>query len=187
MTRIVAGAAGGRRLAVPVRGTRPTADRVREALFSALDSGDGVAGRRFADLFAGSGAVGLEALSRGAAAVALVESGRDALAVIRRNVSTVGLPGAVVIADRVERWAAAGEGGWEVVFADPPYDLDDSALFELLTVIADRVMAPQGVIVVERAARGPALQWPTAIDGMAERRYGEAMLWYGRAAPVQAD
>ena len=105
MPRIVAGAARGRRLAAPPgRGTRPTADRAREALFSALEAQLGsLAGRRVADLYAGSGAVGLEALSRGASAVVLVESDPAAVRSLRANVDAVGLPGAEVVAGRVER------------------------------------------------------------------------------------
>ncbi|WP_166351856.1 RsmD family RNA methyltransferase [Phytoactinopolyspora limicola] len=110
MTRIVAGSARGRRLRVPPgQATRPTADRVREALFSSLESTlGGFSGVRMLDLYAGSGAVGLEALSRGATHVTFVESAARAVRTIRANVTTVGLPGTSIVHDRVERWLAAG-------------------------------------------------------------------------------
>src|SRR6266487_686395 len=138
MTRVIGGEAGGRRLAVP-RGTstRPTSDRAREGLFASVLSELGsLAGKRVLDLYAGSGAVGLEALSRGAGHVLLVEHGARATRVIRENIEAIGLPGAVLAADRVERVLARGpapaggqdgtEGGrYDVVFADPPYALED--------------------------------------------------------------
>src|SRR5512135_696597 len=128
MTRVVAGTAGGRRLAVP-RGqsTRPTSDRAREGLFSALESMlGGLAGARVLDLYAGSGAVGLEAASRGAVAVLLVESDRRALEAVRANVAALGLPGTQVRGDTVERVAAVPNPGapYDLAFLDPPYAVD---------------------------------------------------------------
>ena len=200
MTRVVAGAARGRRLDVPGgRSTRPTADRTREALFSALESMIGsFAGRRVADLFAGSGAVGLEALSRGAAHCLLVESDRAALRALRANVAALALPGARVLPARVESVVAAppgpaapadgpGEGGgrttYDVVFLDPPYDLGDDRLREVVAaLLAHDWLAPQAVVVAERATRGAPWHWPPGIVAHRSRRYGEATLWYGRAA-----
>ncbi len=188
MTRIVGGAAGGRRLAVPPgRGTRPTSERAREGLFSTLDAlCDGLEGTRVADLYAGSGAVGLEALSRGAAHVLLVESDPKALAVCRANAAALGVPGAEVRAGRVERVVDEGPGGaaYDVVFLDPPYDVADAAVTTLLAALRDgRWLAPGAVVVVERATRGPALGWPDGYVGDRSRRYGEGTLWYGRARP----
>ena len=116
MTRIIAGSAGGRRLAVPPAGTRPTSDRVREALFSALDSewrtrGIGWPEVRVLDLYAGSGALGLEALSRGASQAVLVERSRAAAGILRTNVATVDLPGAVVLARDVAQLATTPPPG----------------------------------------------------------------------------
>ena len=110
VARVIAGEAGGRRLTVPSgRSTRPTSDRAREGLFATVTSIVGpLAGARVLDLYAGSGAVGLEALSRGAGHVLLVESGARAAEVIRQNIAAIGLPGATVIADRVERVLARG-------------------------------------------------------------------------------
>jgi 16S rRNA (guanine966-N2)-methyltransferase len=183
MARIVAGLAKGRRLAVPAQLTRPTSDRAREALFSSLASRVGLEGMRFLDLFAGSGAVGLEALSRGAGAVTLVESDRAACQVLRANVAAVGLPGAEVR----QRDAAAYLAGdpnpdelFDVAFADPPYRLDEERLAELLLLLAARWLADAALVVVERSARSPAPQWPDTIEEVQRRRYGAGTLWYGR-------
>jgi 16S rRNA (guanine966-N2)-methyltransferase len=187
MPRIVAGAARGRRLAAPPgQGTRPTADRAREALFSAVEARVGsLAGRRVADLYAGTGAVGLEALSRGAAAVLLVESDPAVLRTLRANVETVGLPGAEVRPGRVERLVsgAAGSTAYDVVFLDPPYDVADADLRGVLRdLLRHGWVGPGALAVVERATRGGAWTWPEGYDELRSRRYGEATLWYGRAA-----
>jgi 16S rRNA (guanine966-N2)-methyltransferase len=184
VTRVIAGAARGRRLQVPPGdGTRPTSDRAREALFGTLESLLGAwAGRRVLDLYAGSGAVGLEALSRGAAHALLVEADGRAARTLAANVATLGLPGAEVRRGRVERVAAHGLPGpaYDVVFADPPYDLTDD---ELRAVLADLrpAVADAAVVVVERATRGGAWTWPAGFEEVRSRRYGEATLWYGRA------
>jgi len=189
----VAGSARGRRLvAPPGRVTRPTADRAREALFSAIEAQLGsLARRRVADLYAGSGAVGLEALSRGASAVVLVESDPTALRSLRANVEAVGLPGAEVVAGRVERVVArpSGSAAYDLVFADPPYDLDDDDLRAvLLTATASGWLAADALVVVERATRSGEWRWPPGVDALRARRYGEATLWYGRAgSPLQPD
>ena len=186
MTRIVAGAARGRRLSVPPgRGTRPTSDRAREGLFSALESLVGAfAGLRVLDLYAGSGAVGLEAASRGAAAVTLVESDRRAADTARANSEAVAPGRARVVAAPVARWlATAAEAPYDVVFLDPPYELPDRDVGEVLAGLADRgLLAPDAVVVVERPTRGTEPAWPPGVEALRSRRYGEATLWYGRAA-----
>jgi 16S rRNA (guanine966-N2)-methyltransferase len=140
VTRVIAGVARGRRITVPAgRDTRPTSDRAREGLFATVSSLIGsLAGKRVLDLYAGSGAVGLEALSRGAGHVLLVESAAPALRVIRANVASLGLPGAVVSADRVERMLTRGPAGdpYDVVFADPPYAMADADVAAMLTALA---------------------------------------------------
>lgn len=191
MSRVVAGAARGRRLAVPPgQGTRPTSDRAREALFSTLESLVGsLAGRRVADLYAGSGAVGLEALSRGAGHVLLVESDRGALRTVRANVEVLGMAGAEVRAGRVEQVVSAAAPGaaYDVVFLDPPYDLPDDDLRVVLERLRDNGwVAPDAVVAVERATRGAAWAWPQGYAALRSRRYGEATLWYGRAARQSA-
>jgi 16S rRNA (guanine966-N2)-methyltransferase len=187
--RIVGGTAGGRRIAVPAgQGTRPTSDRTREALFSALESLVDLDGAHVLDLYAGSGAVGLEAASRGAAHAFLVESDRGALTVLRRNVAELVLPGVVAASGAVERVAAAvppaaAAPPYDVVFADPPYALDTGTL---RTVFADLAangwLADDAVVVVERSSRDAEWVWPTPLAPIRARRYGEATLWYGRAS-----
>jgi 16S rRNA (guanine966-N2)-methyltransferase len=191
MTRIVAGAARGRRLAVPPgRSTRPTSDRAREGLFSALEAALGsLAGARVLDLYAGSGAVGLEAASRGAAAVTLVESDRRAADVIRANAAVVAPDRARVVAAPVSRWLQGASGpAYDVVFLDPPYDLPDATVMAVLTGLAERsLLGPGAIVVLERASRGGEPAWPPGFTGERSRRYGEATLWYGRAAGAPAE
>src|SRR4051812_24057597 len=180
VTRIVAGVAKGRPLAVPPRGTRPTSDRTREALFSTLAGLLDLDGARVLDLYAGTGAVGLEALSRGAAHVTFVESDRTAAATVQRNVDTVGLPGARVVRSPVETFlTAAPDDPFDLAFADPPYALDERALAAMLHPLADW-LALDAVVVVERSARGPEPRWPDVIQSVKQKRYGEVLLWYGR-------
>ena len=189
VARVIAGEAGGRRLTVPGgRETRPTSDRAREGLFATISSIVGsLAGARVLDLYAGSGAVGLEALSRGAAHVFLVESGTRAGRVIKANIAALGLPGAEVIVDRVERVLARGpedtRGRYDIVFADPPYALDGEEVSAILSALADRAwLAPGALVIVERATRSGPVRWPAAYVQDRARRYGEATFWYGLAA-----
>jgi 16S rRNA (guanine966-N2)-methyltransferase len=186
VARVIAGEAGGRRLAVPDgRDTRPTSDRAREGLFATITSVAGpLDGARVLDLYAGSGAVGLEALSRGAGRVLLVEQGARAVRVIRENIEAIGLPGAVLVADRVERMLARGPDGerYDVVFADPPYALADAAVQRVLALLADGGwLAPGALVIVERATRSGPVRWPAGFTPDRERRYGEATFWYGLA------
>lgn len=172
MIRIVAGAAGGRRLRTPAgRDVRPTADRVREALFSSL--GD-LAGARVLDLYAGSGALGLEALSRGAAQVTLVERAPAAVACIRRNIADLGLGGAQLVPVPVERFLAGPPSGYDLVLADPPYRLDLAPVLALLPPWVG------GTVVLERDSAGPPPAWPAGLVTERSRRYGQTTLWYGR-------
>lgn len=199
MTRIVAGRFGGRSLQVPPKGTRPTSDRVREAIFSRLDHLDVLDGARVLDLYAGSGALGLEAASRGAAEVVLVDAHRRAADVARRNVATLGLQREVrVVADPAERFAAgaaspsAGAPGFDVVFLDPPYDLAEDALATVLThLAAPGVLAAGAVVVVERSTRSPEPAWPAGLVAFARKDYGETAVHYaepaGPDAPVGSD
>jgi 16S rRNA (guanine966-N2)-methyltransferase len=183
MTRIVGGAAKGRHLAVPPHGTRPTSDRAREALFNTLVGLVDLEGARMLDLFAGTGAVGLEALSRGAVHVTFVESDRKVATVLAGNIATVGLPGAVLLRCSVESFllATGTEAPFELVYADPPYAVADSAIAALLNSLAQpRWLAPDAVVVVERSSRGTEPRWPDVIEPIKQKRYGEGVLWYGR-------
>lgn len=181
--RIVAGLAKGRRLVAPASGTRPTSDRAREALFNSLAATLRMDGARVLDLYAGTGAVGLEALSRGAAEAVFVETGRAALDALRRNVEAVGLPGATVVARPVLSYLAAEPGQpFDLVFADPPYDLDNDTLAGVLAALSQHPwLGEDGYLVVERSARSGPPPWPEPfVTPERERRYGDGVLWYGR-------
>lgn len=190
MTRIIAGSAGGRRLAVPPgSGTRPTSDRVRESLFSRLESWGAVTGARALDLYAGSGALGLEAVSRGAASVVLVEADRRAAGVCRENARTLGLPDVTVVADRVERFlAAAGGRGdeFDLVLMDPPYAMPGSRLRDALSAVAE-VLADDGLVVVERSVRDGEPPWPDGLVPVGDRVTGETAVWLAHADRRPAD
>ncbi|MFF9570963.1 16S rRNA (guanine(966)-N(2))-methyltransferase RsmD [Streptomyces sp. NPDC014685] len=192
MTRVIAGSAGGRRLAVPPgTGTRPTSDRAREGLFSTWEALLGsLAGARIADLYAGSGAVGLEALSRGAAHALLVEADPKAVRTVRDNVRTLGLPGAEVRTGRAEQVAAGPTPAepYDVVFLDPPYAVTDDDLGEiLLTLRTQGWLTDDALVTVERSTRGGEFGWPEGFEALRARRYGEGTLWYGRAASTCED
>jgi 16S rRNA (guanine966-N2)-methyltransferase len=189
MTRIISGVHGGRRLlAPPGAQTRPTADRVREAYFSALLTMIDMEGARFADLYAGSGAIGLEALSRGASHALLVESDARAARVVRDNIVTLRLGNeARLITGKVAQvLSGPPDGGpFDIVFADPPYAVGDDEIEAVQrALVSNGWLAPDAVVTFERstrtAVRGAPLNW---VEGLAEersRRYGETTLWYGR-------
>ena len=185
MTRIIAGTAGGRRLQTP-RGdaTRPTSDRVREALFSAIEARAGsLHDLRFLDLYAGSGAIGLEAWSRGAAAVTLVESDRRTADLIRSNARTIGCEVAEIAARSVATvLATRPTTPFDLVFADPPYPLVDEAVDEdLRLLMANGWLAEDALVVVERSRRSPEPSWPTGLEPLPgkrrQKKYGETTLW----------
>jgi 16S rRNA (guanine966-N2)-methyltransferase len=183
MTRLISGVAGGRRLKVPRSGVRPTGDRAREALFNSLGSLLELRGSTVLDLYAGSGALGLEALSRGAASVVFVESSPGVLPVLKANLASVGLPGGRVIAGSVHTvLGGAPPARFDLVLADPPYATpDDEVIGVLETLSAGGWLAPDAVVVVERASRDRPFDWPTPFTGLRDRRYGEAVLRYGRS------
>jgi 16S rRNA (guanine966-N2)-methyltransferase len=177
VTRIIAGTARGRRLQVPAGvGTRPTSDRAREGLFSSLQSLLDLDGARVLDLYAGSGALGLEALSRGAATATLVEEDPAAASAIAANIGALNLPGAFLVAQRVETFLAnPADPRYDLALLDPPYETP-------VEPVLDRLLdwlPQQAVVAVERPTRGPALAWPPGYVAERARRYGEATLWYG--------
>lgn len=182
MTRIVAGLAGGRRLRVPPQGTRPTSERVREALFSALDAADEITGRQVLDLYAGSGALGLEALSRGAAGALFVEADRGAADVLRANLRDVGLGGSVQYGKVAQVLRQPPETPFDLVLADPPYDLPADDLHEVLGLIAAGWLAPAGLVVIERALRDGDISWPQAYRPLRVKRYGDTALHWAEPA-----
>ncbi len=193
MTRIISGTARGLRLETP-RGdrTRPTSDRVREALFSAIESWAGsLHGLRVLDLYAGSGAVGLEAWSRGADAVTFVESDRRTADLIRRNARVVGCDVAQVLARSVTAALAGGaDAPYDLVFSDPPYPLDEAAVTDDLALLAAQGWLVTGArVIVERGSRSPEPAWPAGIRPLPGKRrmkkYGETKLWYAAAGEEQ--
>jgi 16S rRNA (guanine966-N2)-methyltransferase len=188
LTRVIAGTAGGRRLAVLAgQQTRPTSDRAREGLFGTVQAMHGpLAGASVLDLYAGSGAVGLEALSRGAASALLVEADPRAVRVIQANIAALGLAGASVAAGRVERVLARGPargpaaGPFDIAFADPPYAMADDEIAAVLRALTDGGWLIEGaLVVVERSTRSGPVPWPSGYTRDRSRRYGEATLWYG--------
>ena len=186
MTRIIGGTARGRRLRTP-RGdaTRPTSDRVREALFSTLESQLGsLTGLRVLDLYAGSGAVGLEAVSRGAGVLTAVESDRRTAALVRDNAAALSFHKVEVLAVPVARALATHpRAPYDVVFADPPYVLESAEVEQVLTrLVGQRWVSEGSVVVVERSARSVEPAWPEGLRRERVKEYGETVLWYLRAA-----
>ena len=195
MTRIIAGSARGRRLAVPQAGVRPTSDRVREALFSSIESQVGaLGGIRLLDLYAGSGAIGLEALSRGASHVLLVEKDRRALEVVKANIAAVRLPNALALGSDVTSLTSAAPppgavAPYDVVFLDPPYDVADEVVEGVLAALAVHGWLGDGSLVVverEKPRRGDGFTWPDGFEPQRDKDYGgtrvRSALWYGRRA-----
>lgn len=189
MTRIISGAAGGRRLQTPPgSSTRPTSDRVREALFSRLEHRGLLEGTNVLDLYAGSGALGLEAASRGAGLVLLVESHKAAATAIRANIAVVGHGGVRLLAETVERALAAGPPGgvrMDLVLLDPPYDVTEESLAAVLEALVERHwLAPDAFVVVERSSRSPQPSWPDGLELSGEKRYGETAVWFAEPPPT---
>ncbi|MCV7427764.1 16S rRNA (guanine(966)-N(2))-methyltransferase RsmD [Mycobacterium montefiorense] len=178
MTRIIGGVAGGRRIAVPARGTRPTTDRVRESLFNIISSRLDLTGLAVLDLYAGSGALGLEALSRGAGSALFVESDQRTAAVIARNIETLGLPGATLRRGAVAVVLAGGAAApVDLVLADPPYDVEKAEVQAVLAALSVHGWVGETTVaVIERAAAGPPLTWPDGWISWPERVYGDTRL-----------
>ncbi|HWH98279.1 MAG TPA: 16S rRNA (guanine(966)-N(2))-methyltransferase RsmD [Pseudolysinimonas sp.] len=192
MTRIIAGFAGSLRLAVPPAGTRPTSDRVREAIFSALDARGVLPGARVLDLYAGSGALGLEAASRGAAHVTLVDKASAAHRVTNDNAARIRAAAPrssaldiVVSSQPVQSFLGSGSGAgatWDVVFLDPPYDLSTLELVHNLETLVP-LLAPDALVVVERSARDAEPEWPIGLELERRKNYGETAVFY--LSPVE--
>jgi 16S rRNA (guanine966-N2)-methyltransferase len=191
VTRIIGGSAGGRRINTPSgAGTRPTSDRVREALFSAVESWCGsLQGLRFLDLYAGSGAVGLEAWSRGAGVVTLIEQERRTGSLIAANAKGLGFAKADVrIASVAGVLRHPPAAPYDIVFLDPPYPLESARVdADLAALAANDWLVPGALVVVERSARSAEPTWPKGLEPVRSRRYGETVLWYGRAANGSED
>lgn len=183
MARIIAGQAGGQVLApVPGNNARPTTDRTKESLFSWLESRGWTDQTRVLDLFAGSGALGLEAASRGAAEVLLVDQHRKTAAVAKKNTAAVNKRlGAQVASVRVSNVDAALDavqsGSWDLVLADPPYPLEEEPLHATLQKIS-RALDDKGLVVLERSARSDEPRWPEGLELLETRKYGGSQLYF---------
>lgn len=169
--RIIAGAAKGRKLAAPRHGTRPMTGRTRESIFSIL--ADRLPGALVLDLFAGSGSLGLESLSRGASDVVFVEAGRTAARILRENIERVDLGGSVHEQD-VSRFLRSDAGRYDLIFNDPPYGDDDATVRSVLELL-DTVLADDGLVVLHRQARS-VVELPDFLRTVDERRYGDAVV-----------
>ncbi|MHA7986907.1 16S rRNA (guanine(966)-N(2))-methyltransferase RsmD [Rathayibacter sp. CAU 1779] len=198
MTRIVSGFAGSLGLSVPKSGTRPTSDRVREAMFSALESMDAVHGMHVLDLYAGSGALALEAVSRGAASAVLVEQNAQAAAVCRANAAAV-LKSAAKAGDGIRPridvrtssvrsyLAHAGDRSVDLAFLDPPYDVGEPELADVLAALTPLLDA-DALVLVERSGRSPEPTWPEGLEPLRRRSYGETAVWFAQpATPSQPE
>jgi 16S rRNA (guanine966-N2)-methyltransferase len=184
VTRIIAGRAGGRTIATPRgAGTRPTTDRVREAIFSRVEALLDLDDARVLDLYAGSGALGLESLSRGARTLLAVERHRPTAALVEHNAATLDLPGQVQVrAGAVERVLAEEDPdrqGFDLVLADPPYPLSEEELTRVLgLLVTGEWLTEDALVVVERSTRSPAPGWPPGLEHLDTRTYGEtAVHW----------
>ncbi len=181
MTRIIAGTLKGRSLKVPPSVTRPTSSRVREAVFSSLEHAHGgLEGMRVLDLFAGSGALAIEALSRGAVYAELLENDAKAIAVIKDNVKAVAAHAQIVGGDLFSHLASGPSGEpFDVVFVDPPYDITDERITYLLELLRDKSwLTDDAVVVIERNKRS-VTQWPLGYSDLEQRSYGDTVIWYG--------
>jgi 16S rRNA (guanine966-N2)-methyltransferase len=184
VTRIIAGRAGSITLEVPDAGTRPTSDRVRESLFGALESAESLRGATVLDLYAGSGALGLEAVSRGAASVDLVERSPRAAAIVERNAAKVAKSVGRDAAIRVHRSAVSAflggpRGPYDLVFLDPPYDLAEAELTHALALLTSS-LGDGATVVIERASRSPMPTLPAGLVHERHKRYGDTVLWWAR-------
>ncbi|MEV8266299.1 16S rRNA (guanine(966)-N(2))-methyltransferase RsmD [Microbacterium sp. NPDC076911] len=182
MTRIIAGRAGSLTLDVPDAGTRPTSDRVRESLFGSLESSDLLRAATVLDLYAGSGALALEALSRGARSAVLVEKAPKAAAVAQRNservLKSLGQQSTVIVHRQSADFYLRGvPGPFSLVFVDPPYDLPDDELSATLELLVP-TLAGDACVIVERASRSPQPRWPSGLTATRDKRYGDTTMWW---------
>lgn len=186
MPRIIAGSRGSRRIEAPAgERTRPTPDRVREAVFASVGTYLTLEGARILDLYCGSGAMAFEGLSRGAGRATLVDRSRAALSVSQRNQRTLGLAGesTVVSADVTDWLTTAPSSRYDLVYLDPPYA---RPVEPDLRALVDRGWLTDGAVVgVERATRTSEVEWPTGLDPLRKRVYGDTTVHYARFAPPE--
>lgn len=193
MTRIIAGLAGSIHLTPPAKSTRPTADRIRESIFNRLENWEAIPGARVLDLFAGTGALGLEALSRGAASVVLVDSNKSAAGVCRANADLVGksllkqgvqFDVSVVPQDAKAYAHHVGEsaGGYEsaefdLVFIDPPYDVTNHEIESILSYLKP-ALHEEFTVLVERSSRTDEPTWPDGYRMESRKDYGDTSVFW---------
>ncbi len=183
MVRIVAGSAKGRVLKVPSSGTRPTSEKVREALFSRLEHRGFVVGCAVVDLYAGSGAFGLEAASRGAGHVECIEKAPAAARVIVENAKSCGLD-VTVRRERARSWVSRPAArAYDLAFLDPPYATGEDELAEVLEGL-EAHLAEDGAVLVERDRRSPEPRWPARMECSEERTWGDTRIWFARMAEM---
>lgn len=182
MTAIIGGSLKGRKLKVPDSVTRPTSSRVREAMFSSVEHATGgLTDLRVLDLFAGSGALGIESVSRGATEVVLVEKDKRAASITKSNVTDLKLGGVTVVCDDVLRETAmtSRHGQFDVVFADPPYAFTNAHVTDMLNgLAANGWLVDDALIVIERSSRDE-MTWPEAFTDISHKTYGDTAIWYG--------
>jgi len=193
--RVIAGTAKGVPLVVPRGATRPTTDLVREAVFSALAGWAGtggsaaesqLAGLALLDLYAGSGAVACEALSRGAARAVAVDSGQAAVAAMRANAATTGLP-LNAVRSTVDAFLARPPDAFDIVWLDPPYEMTTDATQSVLERLVSRGwLAQGGVVALERSARSQPPAWPAGLVPGVVKRYGETAVYLAHSDPKEA-
>ncbi len=190
MTRIIAGFAGSLTLKVPSAGTRPTSDRVREAIFSALEARNAIDGMRVLDLYAGSGALALEAISRGAASAVLVEKSYAAVPVCKANAALVAgragtgsRPSIQVIGKPATSYLSSTLDTFDLVFIDPPYEVGGLELDHVLEGLVPR-LAADAVVALERSSRTPAPAWPAGLGLDKVSRYGETAVYWLSPKPT---
>ena len=186
MSRIIAGRAGGHRLATPSHSrTRPTSDLVRESAFNLIADWAGTVGEpadamlerfSFLDLYGGTGAVALEAASRGAGPVVCVEKDRGTAALARGNADATGLP-VQVVTQSVDAYLAGTPHTFDVVWFDPPYELPTAVVEAQVAAVVDRWLASDGLVIVERSSRDTPPSWPISLTDVRKRRYGETTLY----------
>jgi 16S rRNA (guanine966-N2)-methyltransferase len=186
MTRIIGGIAGSRQLTSPAKATRPTSDRIRESIFNRLASRDRLDGARVLDLYAGTGALALEAISRGAISALLVEKDGKAAAVCNQNAQLIQKalekegffdPVTKVAHKAVSSFLSTDTGEYDLVFIDPPYDISNAEVIENLEALLPK-LAQDAIVMVERSSRSEALAIPAGLELDEEKSYGDTLVYW---------
>lgn len=186
MTRIIGGIAGSRQLTSPAKATRPTSDRIRESIFNRLASRDRLDGARVLDLYAGTGALALEAISRGAASAILVEKDGKAAAVCNKNAQLIqkalekeGFFDSItkVTHKAVSSFLSTDTGEYDLVFIDPPYEISNAEVIENLEALIPE-LAKNAIVMVERSSRSEALAIPAGLELDEEKSYGDTIVYW---------